>query len=62
MRAKATAMCLSLVFLAGCGSGDSADARVERDVRRGLAQIASGQSRFAAEVPIGQDTPYAFAS
>ena len=52
MRAKATAMCLSLVFLAGCGSGDSADARVERDVRRGLAQIASVHDRKALETKL----------
>ncbi len=49
MRAKCTALCLCLAFLAGCGSGDSGDARIERDIRRGLAQIASVHDRKALE-------------
>ena len=31
---RTAALCLSLTLLAGCGSGDSGDANVERDIRR----------------------------
>ena len=52
MGAKPLAIFLSLAFLAGCGSGGSGDARVERDIRRGLAQITSVHDRKTLEVKL----------
>jgi hypothetical protein len=52
MRARLFAVCLSLAFPAGCGSGDSGDARVEHDIRRGLVQIASVHDRKALEAKL----------
>ena len=52
MLRKPAALCLSLAFLAGCGSGDSGDANVERDIRRGLAQIESVHDRKALEAKL----------
>ena len=49
---RAAAFCLCLAFLAGCGSGDSGDANVERDIRRGLAQIESVHDRKALEAKL----------
>ena len=48
----AAALSLSLAFLAGCGSDDSGDANVERDIRRGLAQIESVHDRKALEAKL----------
>ena len=52
MGAKPLAIFLSLALLAGCGSGGSGDARVERDIRRGLAQITSVHDRKTLEVKL----------
>ena len=49
---RAAAFCLCLASLAGCGSGDSGDANVERDIRRGLAQIESVHDRKALEAKL----------
>ena len=48
---------MSLAFLAGCGSGDSGDARIERDIRRGLVQIASVHDRKALEPKLPPSSP-----
>jgi hypothetical protein len=49
MPGKPATLCVFLALLAGCGSGNSADANVERDIRRGLAEIRSSQDRKALQ-------------
>src|SRR4051812_43302376 len=42
-------LCLCPALLAGCGSGNSGDANVARDIRRGVAEIQSFHDRKALE-------------
>ena len=52
MCVKPVTLCLSLVLLAGCGSSNSGDANIERDIRRGLAQIDSVHDRKALQAKL----------
>ena len=45
-------LCACLALLAGCGSGNPGDANVQRDIERGLAQIASVHDRKALEAKL----------
>jgi hypothetical protein len=49
MLRKLPPLVASLALGAGCGSGNSADANVERGIRRGLAQIESVHDRKALQ-------------
>jgi hypothetical protein len=45
-------LCACVALLVGCGSGNSGDANVERDIRRGLAQMQSVRDRKALEAKL----------
>ncbi len=48
----AAVLCSCVVLLAGCGSSSSGDKAVERDVRRGLAQIDTVHDRKALQAKL----------
>ncbi len=52
MLGKLALLCVCLALLAGCGSGNSGDANVERDIRRGLAEIQSIHDRKALQAKL----------
>src|SRR6266508_4187885 len=52
MLGKPALLCVCLALLTGCGSGNSSDANVERDIRRGLAEIQSIHDRKALQAKL----------
>ena len=52
MLGKAALLCVCLALLTACGSGNSGDASVERDIRRGLAEIQSSHDRKALQAKL----------
>ncbi len=52
MLGKPALLYVCLALLAACGSGNSGDANVERDIRRGLAEIQSVHDRRALQTKL----------
>jgi hypothetical protein len=52
MLGKLALLCSCLALLTGCGSDNSGDANVERDIRRGLAEIQSVHDRKALQAKL----------
>jgi hypothetical protein len=49
---RGACLCAGVAIAAGCGSGSSGEADVERDIRRGLTQIESLHDRKALQAKL----------